>query len=447
MSISSAPLPTPARALAIGAHPDDIEFGAGATLARWAEAGCEVSFFICTDGSKGSWNPDEDQPALVARRQREQRAAADAIGVRGEVVFGGWIDGELESGVRQRVQVTAAIRRLRPDVVLGHDPWKRYRLHPDHRHAGLLVTDGIVAARDPLFFPEIAIPPHRPSALLLFEADGPDHLEPTGAAIERKIAALLAHGSQLETTMDFSNAAERAAEETAAFTRRIRDEAAAAGPISTARRRGVQADGRPLGRAPLSPCSYAFLVAFFAGAGFFAVEVFATGAFLAIGATFFAAGATFFAAAVAFFAAAVAFFAAGVAFVAAGVAFVAAVAFLATGAAFLAAGAAFFVAETAFVAAFVAGAFDGVAFFATGAAGFGVAVPSIDTGFAGALRAFRSAFNPMPGVKPIPFDALIRTAAPVWGLRPRRAARSRSLNVPNPVIRTGLPDHTPVVTS
>jgi LmbE family N-acetylglucosaminyl deacetylase len=226
---TTAPLPTPERALAIGAHPDDIEFGAGATLAKWAAAGCEVSFLVLTDGSKGSWDPDEDQPSLVARRQREQRAAAGAIGVRGEIVFGGWIDGELDSGVRQRVQVTAAIRRLRPDVVLGHDPWKRYRLHPDHRHAGLVVTDSIVAARDPLFFPELAIAPHRPTSLLLFEADMVDHAEEVRGSIDQKVAALLAHGSQLGTTMDFSNDPVRRATETEAFRRRILDEAADAG--------------------------------------------------------------------------------------------------------------------------------------------------------------------------------------------------------------------------
>ena len=220
----AGPLPAPERALAIGAHPDDIEFGAGATLARWAEEGCEVSMLVLTDGSKGSWDPSEDQPELVARRRREQREAAGALGARGEIAFGGWIDGELDSGVRQRVQVVAAIRRLRPDVVLGHDPWKRYRLHPDHRHAGLLVTDGIVAARDPLFYPELALAAHRPRALLLFEADEPDHLEPASTGhLDAKVHALLAHGSQLQTTMDITDAA--AGSEVEGFAERIYAEA------------------------------------------------------------------------------------------------------------------------------------------------------------------------------------------------------------------------------
>jgi LmbE family N-acetylglucosaminyl deacetylase len=170
-------LPTPARALAVGAHPDDDEFGCGATLAKSAAAGCDIHHVICTDGSKGSWDPTEDIARLVAVRQDEQRAATRALGGKGDVVFLGWPDGELESGLRQRWEVAYWIRMLRPDVVLGHDPWRRYRLHPDHRNAGWLLTDGIVAARDPHFFPEQGAPPHRPSALLLWEAEERDHVE------------------------------------------------------------------------------------------------------------------------------------------------------------------------------------------------------------------------------------------------------------------------------
>ena len=149
---TSGPLPVPERALAVGAHPDDIEFGAGATLAGWAAAGCEVSLYVCTDGSKGTWDPDTDVAALVATRQAEARAAAEALGATGEVVFGGAVDGELENSRQTRASLVATIRRLRPDVLLGHDPWKRYRLHPDHRAAGYLTCDALVAARDPHFF-------------------------------------------------------------------------------------------------------------------------------------------------------------------------------------------------------------------------------------------------------------------------------------------------------
>ncbi|MGQ0434464.1 MAG: PIG-L deacetylase family protein [Microthrixaceae bacterium] len=198
---TSRDLATPAIALAIGAHPDDVEFGCGATLAKWAKAGCVVHHLICTDGTKGSWDPTTDTAELVVIRQAEQRDAARALGATGQCVFLGWPDGELESGLRQRWEIAYWIRRLRPSVVLGHDPWKRYRLHPDHRHAGMLTTDGIVAARDPHFFPEQNLPHHRPDALLLFEADEPNHVEDVAGFAEVKLAALHSHTSQLLSTM------------------------------------------------------------------------------------------------------------------------------------------------------------------------------------------------------------------------------------------------------
>ncbi len=202
----STTVPTPGVALAVGAHPDDVEFGAGATLAKWAAAGCRIHHVICTDGSKGSWDPGEDKARLVARRQDEQRHASVALGGTGEVTFLGRPDGELEAGLRQRWEMAAAIRAVRPDVVIGHDPWKRYRLHPDHRNAGFLLVDGVVAARDPHFFPELADPPHRPAGMLLFEADEADHVEDVTGYGAAKVAALLAHRSQFRSTMDIADA-------------------------------------------------------------------------------------------------------------------------------------------------------------------------------------------------------------------------------------------------
>ena len=217
-------LPTPAIALAIGAHPDDVEFGCGATLAKWSAAGCVVHHLICTDGSKGSWDADADVAELVVTRQAEQRAAAKALGATGECVFLGYPDGELESGMQPRSEVAYWIRRLRPTVVLGHDPWKRYRLHPDHRHAGLLTVEGIVAARDPHFFPEQALPHHRPDALLLFEADEPDHVEDVTGFVDAKLAALHSHTSQLRSTMHIDERAPTAEVEVQrrAFDDRVR---------------------------------------------------------------------------------------------------------------------------------------------------------------------------------------------------------------------------------
>ncbi|HLI15899.1 MAG TPA: PIG-L family deacetylase [Acidimicrobiales bacterium] len=225
--MTTTDLDTPARALAIGAHPDDIEFGCGGTLAKWALQGCEIFHLVLTDGSKGSWDAASDAAALVQCRHEEQRAAQRALGGHGGVTFLDWPDGELEAGLYQRLQVAACIRRCAPDVVLGHDPWKRYRIHPDHRNAGWLTTDGVVAARDPLFFPELGLPPHRPRTILLFEADDADHLEDISATFDTKLAALLCHRSQLRSTMgiDAATGSPRYEEQLGAFEARLRQEA------------------------------------------------------------------------------------------------------------------------------------------------------------------------------------------------------------------------------
>jgi LmbE family N-acetylglucosaminyl deacetylase len=230
-------LTQPARALAIAAHPDDVEFGCGGTLAKWAAQGCEILHVVCTDGARGSWDPGQDPAELVALRQEEQRTASRALGGRGEVVFLGWPDGELESGLRQRFQIADAIRRFRPDVVLGHDPWRRYRLHPDHRNAGFLCTDGVVAARDPLFFPELRAAHHRPATILLWEADEPNHVEDVAGSVDAKLAALLAHRSQLRSTMHIEGDPDspEAAGARAAFAERLHGRLRDAGALASLR--------------------------------------------------------------------------------------------------------------------------------------------------------------------------------------------------------------------
>ena len=218
----------PGRALAVGAHPDDIEFGCGAALAKWAEAGCEVSLLVCTDGSKGTWDANADIAALVDRRQAEQSESARRLGATGEVRFLGEVDGELEVTMALRSRMAKIIRELRPDVVLGHDPWKRWRLHPDHRASGFLCMDAVVAARDPHFFPEHGVAHHRPVELLLFECEAPDHVERVGTAhIEAKVQALFAHESQFVSTHGISGEDDGA--EMAAFRARVVEKCRTAG--------------------------------------------------------------------------------------------------------------------------------------------------------------------------------------------------------------------------
>jgi LmbE family N-acetylglucosaminyl deacetylase len=215
-------LPPPGRALAIGAHPDDVEFGCGATLAKWAAAGTEVHLCVLTDGSKGTWELDADLATLVTRRREEAERAAARLGAEAVHALG-WPDGELGSGLIEREAVCRVIRAVRPEVLLGHDPWRRYRLHPDHRHAGWLTVDALVAARDPHFFPAAGAH-HRVRHLLLFEADEPDHIETVDAAFGRKLAALLEHRSQWRTTLGIDPADPGGR---ARFEARLRDEARA----------------------------------------------------------------------------------------------------------------------------------------------------------------------------------------------------------------------------
>ena len=193
-------LAVPRTAVAVGAHPDDVDFGCGGTLAKWAAAGCHTHHVVLTDGSKGTWDAGTDPAMLVATRRREQSRAAEIIGSQ-SVTFLHGVDGELIPGRDEVRQLCQVIRQLRPDVVIGHDPWRRYRLHPDHRHAGWLTLDAVVAARDPGFFPELPEAPHRPRCLLLFEPDSVNHVEDISSSVDRKIAALLAHQSQHVTTM------------------------------------------------------------------------------------------------------------------------------------------------------------------------------------------------------------------------------------------------------
>lgn len=223
--MTSVDLEPPAVALAIGAHPDDVEFGCGATLAKWAAAGSDVQLLVLTDGSKGTWDDDARTDDLVATRRREARGAADVLGASA-VHFLGVVDGELDSDLATRADVCRVIRRTRPDVVLGHDPWKRYRLHPDHRHAGLLTIEAIVAARDPHFFTGQGLAHHRPSEALLFEAETVDHWERVDGWIDTRIEALLRHRSQWRSTMGIADDPER---ERARFATDQRREVASAG--------------------------------------------------------------------------------------------------------------------------------------------------------------------------------------------------------------------------
>jgi LmbE family N-acetylglucosaminyl deacetylase len=195
------PLPRPTKVMTIGAHPDDAEFGAGGTLFTWTAGGARATVVVATDGSMGSWDPNLDQAALVAERRREQIRAAAVLGIE-TVAWLGQPDGELQHTPALRKSLASLIRKHRPDIVLSHDPWQRYQMHPDHRATGMLAVDAVAAAREPRFYPDQQLDAHRPAAVLLWSADEPDHAEPVDqAAFDAKVEALLCHASQSDTTM------------------------------------------------------------------------------------------------------------------------------------------------------------------------------------------------------------------------------------------------------
>ena len=189
----------PKRAMAIFAHPDDVDFGCSGTLASWTRRGTHVTYCVITSGQKGTHDPKMSPERMAGIREREQRAAGQAIGVK-EFVFLGRQDGELERTMDLRGEVCRVIREHRPDLVFSNDPWGHYQMHPDHRVAGWSALDGIIAARDHLFFPEqlqSGLKKHRVSQVLLFGSRDPNIWFDISSSLDRKIAALAAHESQV----------------------------------------------------------------------------------------------------------------------------------------------------------------------------------------------------------------------------------------------------------
>jgi LmbE family N-acetylglucosaminyl deacetylase len=132
-------------------------------------------------------------------RQEEQLDAAGELGV-GQVLFLQNNDGELEVNLERRKVLTRIIREHQPEVLLTHDPWMRYQLHPDHRASGTLALDAVISARDPLYFSEQiqeGLKPCRVKRALLFASDQPDFWVDIGGTIDKKINALGRHQSQV----------------------------------------------------------------------------------------------------------------------------------------------------------------------------------------------------------------------------------------------------------
>ena len=194
------------RVLVVVAHPDDPEFGFGASIATLADDGSEVSYVICTDGCQGGEDPSVPDAELTATRYDEQRAAAKVLGVK-DVVFLGFRDGYLAPNVDLRKAITREIRRYKPDLVLTHAPVRTLGIgigasHPDHLAVGEATLSAVYPdARNPRAYPDLleeGLDAHRVREVWLPGMDGADHFVDATTTIDRKIEAIRCHTSQFQ---------------------------------------------------------------------------------------------------------------------------------------------------------------------------------------------------------------------------------------------------------
>ena len=203
----SSPNGKPKRVMIVVAHPDDADFMAAGTLAKWARQGSEVYYVLCTSGDKGSSDQEVKPAELAATREREQRAAATVVGAR-DVVFLRYPDGALQNTLELRRDLVREIRRYQPDVLLCQDPTNRfsdgYINHPDHRAAGDTALDAVYpSARDYHAYPELieeGLRPHKTLEVYLGGAATNSTVwVDISDTIDLKVAALREHASQVGT--------------------------------------------------------------------------------------------------------------------------------------------------------------------------------------------------------------------------------------------------------
>ena len=198
---------TPQRVLVVTPHPDDAEIWCGGTLARWVREGAEVHYLLCTDGGKGTDNPEASSQELSATREQEQLDAAQVLGAK-NVVMLHLPDGELEDTAEFRKAIVRQIRLVRPEVVLVTEPYRRnFNWHRDHRIAGQVALDAVFPyARDHLHFQDLwrdeGLEPHKTGIMLFWGADQPDTFIDITDTIDVKIAAVQAHRSQMSGRTD-----------------------------------------------------------------------------------------------------------------------------------------------------------------------------------------------------------------------------------------------------
>ena len=192
----------PADVLVITPHPDDAEFGVAGTVARWTRQEKQVVYVVCTNGNKGTSDPDVTPEKLAETRQKEQQAAAEVLGVR-EVEFLGYPDQGLEDTPEFRKALVRMIRRYRPETVVTADPYRRYIWHRDHRIAGQVTIDAVFPyARDHLAYPDLLeedLQPHKVKEMLFWASEDINYLSDITETFDLKLQALRCHESQVKS--------------------------------------------------------------------------------------------------------------------------------------------------------------------------------------------------------------------------------------------------------
>ena len=189
-----------AQVMVVTAHPDDAEFGAAGTVARWARGGMNIVYVVCSSGDKGTSDRHMNPVELTRVREQEQRDAANLLGVK-DVVFLNYIDQALEDTPEFRKDIVRQIRRYQPEIVMAADPYRRYIWHRDHRISGQVTLDAVFPyARDHLAYPDLleeGLEPHKVREVWLWGTEDPNHRSDITDTFDIKLAALRCHKSQV----------------------------------------------------------------------------------------------------------------------------------------------------------------------------------------------------------------------------------------------------------
>jgi len=190
----------PTQVMVVTPHPDDAEFGVAGTVARWTREGKDVVYVVCTNGDKGTSDPNMKPEELAKIREKEQLTAAKLLGVR-EVIFLRYPDQALEDTPEFRKEIVRLIRMYKPETVVTADPYRRYLWHRDHRITSQVTLDAIFPyARDVLSYPDLleeGLQPHKVKEVLLWGSEEPNYRSDITDTFDIKIAALRCHKSQI----------------------------------------------------------------------------------------------------------------------------------------------------------------------------------------------------------------------------------------------------------